>query len=164
MKEISLTQGKAAVVDVEDYEWLAQWKWYAWEQGNTFYAVRNSSLKDGKRKMLFMHREILGLKAGDIWVDHCDGNGLNNMRSNLRKATRSQNSMNQKKTRGRSRFKGVVWRADIQKWQSQIRINGKHKYIGFFENEIDAAYAYDNKAINLFGEFARPNFGGVKQT
>jgi hypothetical protein len=158
VKEIQLTRGKVAIVDDEDYKWLSKHKWYAVKRGNMFYAVRKSSRVDGGQKNILMHREIMGLKPGDPDVDHRDGDGLNNQRMNLRKASKSQNAMNMKTRYGMSKFKGVSWNKRDKKWQVRIGIDGKQKHLGNYDCEEDAARAYDEKAIELFGEYARLNF------
>lgn len=94
-------------------------------------------------------------------VDHRDHEGLNNTRTNLRLATRSQNSCNNKKTRGRSsKYKGVS-RDKRGYWRAKIHFKGKHIFLGYFDNEIDAARAYDKAAKELHGEFAVLNFPQV---
>ena len=160
MAEIELTQGKIAIVDEEDFERLSKYKWCTRKGGNTFYAIRWGPRVDGKRRVILMHREILGLKPGDPDVDHRDGNGLNNQKKNLRIATKSQNAMNQQKTRGTSRFKGVYWHKPSKKWRARICVNGEQKQLGHFMDEEEAARAYDEKAREIFGEFAKTNFGG----
>src|SRR5208337_4201723 len=89
-REIPLTQGKVTIVDAADYEWLSQWHWSSKKDSTgNHYAVRSK---------ISMHRAILGLGLGDPRkVDHLDGNGLHNWRSNLRLATNSQNQMNRRK-------------------------------------------------------------------
>ena len=89
MREIPLTQGKTALVDDEDYEGLSQFRWFAHKNGKTFYAAR--SMNPGIVKM---HRFILGVVDPKIEVDHEDCNGLNNQRSNLRRATHGENQHN----------------------------------------------------------------------
>ncbi len=159
MKKIPLTQGQAAIVDDEDYEWLMQWKWTIDKRNHTFYAIRRSSCKLGKRK-IFMHREILGLTKGDgKQTDHKNHNGLDNRRINIRICTGSQNQHNQKKQKGNSKYKGVCWNKYKKKWQAQIEHNNQCFYLGSFLKEIDAAKAYDKKARKLNGEFACLNFG-----
>lgn len=111
-----------------------------------------------KGSCILMHREILGLIAGSPDGDHRDGDGLNNRRNNLRVVTKSQNQMNQQKIRGNSRFKGVCWDKSRGKWLATIRFERKSYNLGRFNNESDAACAYDKKAQELFGEFARLNF------
>ena len=156
-KEIPLTQGKVAIVDEEDFEWLKQYKWCAIKGGNTFYAVRNGPRVNGRQRFIQMHREILGLKPGDPGVDHRDGDGLNNRKENLRVAGFAQNAMNSRSRRGTSRFKGVTWHKVNRKWIAQIMYGGKHQYLGSFDSEEEAARAYDERAKELFGEFARLN-------
>lgn len=156
MKKIPLTQGKYALVDDADHRRLNQFKWCVYRGGGTFYATRQSP-------MILMHREILGLKYHDgKYADHIDGNGLNNQRVNLRECTRQQNNHNsQSYLNASSKFKGVYRRKDgrkSRKWRAAITCNRIKTDIGTFSNEIQAAKAYDEKAKELFGEFARLNF------
>jgi hypothetical protein len=115
-----------------------------------------------------MHREILGLNHGDrSLVDHRNGNTLDNRRCNLRLATRAQNVFNtaKRKAKATSKYKGVTWSKQASsngtkydgKWRAQIRHNSKLIHIGMFTNELEAARAYNSKAKELFGEFARLN-------
>lgn len=154
MKTIPLTQGLFALVDDEDFEYLNQWKWYAARQWNTYYAFRQD-YSSGKPKTIRMHREVMGEDPRNI--DHRDGDGLNNQKCNLRYCTHSQNHQNRKHHRNTSSiYKGVS--LTYNKWRAQIMNQGKVAYIGLFYTEEEAALAYDTKAKELFGEFARPNF------
>ena len=156
-RKIPLTQGKSTTVDDEDFDRLNAYKWYANKEGNTYYAVRHS--KRQNRKMIRMHREILGFKAGDgKQIDHINSNGLDNRRANLRICTRSQNKQNQHSVCGTSRYKGVCWHKQTKKWQADICLERRQIHLGLFDNEIEAAKAYDAKAKELFGEFAKYNF------
>jgi hypothetical protein len=159
LKQISLTQGKFALIDDADYEWLNQWKWHACRWGRTFYARRLYYL-NRKQNGILMHREILKLKPSNIQeTDHIDGNGLNNQRVNLRSCTKGENRFNSKPYRNSSsRFKGVSRHSINQKWRASITKNGKFNSLGCFIDEVDAARAYDEKAKELFGDFARLNF------
>lgn len=152
-------------VDDKNYEWINQWNWTRTRKmGNTFYAMRNV-YENGKRRTLLMHRVILNAPDG-MDTDHRDGNGLNNLEKNLRLCTTSENCRNSYKQNRKtySRYKGVTWRKDrkSRKWQVQIRItkDGKKiKYnLGNFGSERKAAKAYDAKAKELFGEYAKLNF------
>lgn len=159
MKQIPLTQGKFALVDNEDYKWLNQWKWCARPDGYTCYVQRHSHRINGKPIHVQMHREILGLKRGDKrQCDHIDGNGLNNQRSNLRICTQSQNYFNQRSNGGSSQFKGVSWNKGADSWVAYIKHKGKRFHLGYFDDETEAAIAYDSKAKELFGKFAKLNF------
>jgi hypothetical protein len=157
MRTISLTQGKTALVDDADFEWLSQWKWCARKNHAAWYALRNSSLKTGKARTILMHREISNPPLG-METDHKDHNGLNNQRHNLRVATHAQNMYNQRKRKGTSRFKGVCWHRNRHKWGAHIRIGVRRIHLGYFVSEVEAAQAYDQAARKHFGEFASLNF------
>jgi hypothetical protein len=148
---ISIGHGRAVMVDAADFEWLNKHKWY----GNGGPGGYAASTVDGKA--IFMHRLIMNAPAGLV-VDHANGNRHDNRRSNLRKCTHSENRRNTRKSRGASRFKGVSWSRAMGKWQAKIHQNGKSIRLGYFDDEIEAAMAYDLKARELFGEFACLNF------
>ncbi len=150
MKEIPLSQGKVAIVDDTDYEWLNQWKWYAHKGTNTFYVTRHSKKASGKRKAILMHIEIIGKREG-LMTDHINGNGLDNRRENLRHVTRRQNAQNQCHRNASSRYPGVSWSKWHSKWIVNFRVDSKLKYLGLFVNELAAAEAY-NKALGERGE------------
>lgn len=153
MKEIELSQGKVALVDDEVFDYLNQFKWCAVKYRNTFYAVRNFRI-DGKHKNKFMHGEVMNGKG----IDHRDMNGLNNQKSNLRFCTKSENAMNMRKMENASSiYKGVHFFKQTGKWQAYITINRKRIHLGYFDSEIDAAKSYNEKAIELFCEFANLN-------
>ena len=156
MKEIPLTQGKVAIVDDEDFEWLSEFKWHAHRKhrqlsGPQWYARRGRS---GPQ----MHRMIMGVTDPKVPVDHRDGDGLNDQRSNLRLSTPGQNACNKKSRGGSSQYKGVYWHKRNNKWRSAVMIDRHEKHLGYFEDEIEAAKAYDRAARELHGEFARTNF------
>lgn len=88
-------------------------------------------------------------------VDHINGDRSDNRISNLRLATQSQNNGNRRSTPGSSsRFKGVT-RHKGGKWQAQIECNGRARYLGLFATEEEASLAYQEAAVEVFGEFAR---------
>lgn len=157
---IPLTQGKFTIVDKDMYEYLNQWKWCTLKQKNGCYAYRTMHIGvvDGKQKnkTIAMHRLILGAKKGQE-CDHINHDTLDNRISNLRLCTRSQNNQNRKPRKCTSKYKGVHWNKLNKNWRAMIRL-GKQEHIGCFEDEKDAALAYDTKARELFGEFAYTNF------
>ena len=106
-----------------------------------------------------MHREVID-PPDHLFVDHINHNGLDNRNANLRTATAMQNSYNRVHftKNPSSKYKGVSWRKQTKKWDVQIRYNGKTKFIGSFENETEAAKAYDEVAKKHQGEFAVLNF------
>lgn len=157
MIKIPLTQNKVALIDDEDFAIVSLFKWCATKNSGIFYAVTHVEINN-KQTTILMHRLILNSKP-DEHTDHADLNGLNNQKCNLRKCTNSQNHMNRKSHKNTSSiYKGVSWHKRKEKWLSQIRINYKLIYLGYFNNEVDGAKAYDLKAKELFGEFARLNF------
>lgn len=93
-------------------------------------------------------------------VDHIDGNGLNNQRSNLRIATHLQNQRNRQhmNKNNSSGYRGVTWCKGAGRWMAQLSLNYKHVHLGLFDSPIDAAIAYDHAVIEHFGEFASTNF------
>jgi hypothetical protein len=158
MKKISLTQGKFALVDDENYVDLMQFKWHAVRAGNTFYAER--SIRIGKRTMVeLMHRRILKLKPGDgKYTDHIDHTGCNNQKTNIRICSSKENNQNRsERSDNTSGYKGVSWYKRDKKWRAAIRINSKLKHLGLFESKIDAVQAYNNAAVEHFGKFANLN-------
>lgn len=155
MKEIKLTQNKIASVDDEDYEYLNQWKWYAFKRGHTYYVVRHISYKD---KLIFMHRLIMKPDNG-MEVDHIDHNGLNNQKANLRNCSHAENSRNKSAT-GSSKYLGVAfaYKNGHTYIKSMININGRNTHLGIFKTEELAAHKYDEMAKIHHGEFANLNF------
>jgi len=153
-KAIPLTQGKFAIVDESDYEWLNQWKWCVCRNG---YAKRNKYYKISKgaykSKTIRMHRLIMSVE-GSLQVDHIDGNKLNNLRNNLRICTLAQNNRNCGSRVKGKKYKGVSWSKSAKKWHARIRSENINYHLGFFENEIDAVMAYNKAAKNLHGAFA----------
>lgn len=154
-KEIELTQNQVALVDNEDYNFLMQRKWQAHKDGNTFYARYNLyiGMIDGKekRKTIRMHRLIMAVPKGKI-IDHINGNGLDNQKSNLRICSKRQNNQNRVHSIKSSKYPGVSWYNTINKWVARIRINGKAISLGRFTNEKDAAMAYEKACRTLVGE------------
>lgn len=156
-------------LDDEDYEMLSSYRWYIQKQGRNFYAERRIRIiKENKKttQAVKMHRVILGLgnfATDPRLVDHKDGNGLNNVKSNLRIATNSQNSKN-RKAAGKSKYLGVslvIRTRQKSYWLASIKVDGKQKHIKSFpytpEGEILAAKAYNEAAIKYHGEFANLN-------
>jgi len=153
-KEIKLTQGKVAIVDDDDYEYLSKNNWYF----SGGYAKKATSRKSGKHTIVRMHRVIMDAPIG-VDVDHRDGDKLNNRKENLRLCNRSQNLANKKLgAKNTSGYKGVTWFKRDKKWRAQIKHNRKAIHIGYYDNLEAAAKAYDEKAREFFGEYARVNF------
>lgn len=159
-KLIKLTFDCLALVDDEDYESLQGHNWKLWRRHKKkkLYAGAYTTV-DGKRKAIAMHAFIMNAKKGDI-IDHVDGDGLNNTRANLRFCNQSGNSANRlMSSNNTSGYKGVAFhkRRKSNQWEARTKLNKKQIHIGYFSNPEDAARAYDAKAIELFGEFAKTN-------
>lgn len=156
MKELSLTNSKLKVlIDDEDFDRLSKFNWYASKtvvRRNMFHyniSIANEIMRQDR----------------SIMFDHADRNFLNNQKYNLRQANQSKNSMNKAKQLGfTSKYKGVCWSKRSNKWKAQIKFNGKCIHLGFFMSEEFAALAYNNKAVELFKEFACLNELPKKQT
>ncbi len=160
-KTIPLTKGCEAIVDDADYEWLSRFSWRVQtsKKNNCRYAIRNGIRTRAGQRFILMHREIANPPQGLV-VDHINGNGLDNRRSNLRVCSHSSNAANKSKQSSSttSKFKGVTWNKGCRRWQSSITHNYKHYYLGLYDDEIDAARSYDLAALKYFSEFACLNF------
>ncbi len=163
MKKIQL-HGKYSYlfifIDDEDFEEVSQYKWYGCKgkNDNTIYA-RADCYYNNKRVQIKMHRLILGLEFGNkLQGDHKDHNGLNNQKYNLRIVTCQQNQFNRQPYKNTSsEYKGVSWHKRDKVWQAYIKYSGKLIMLSCFNNEIEAAQAYNKKASELFGEYAKLN-------
>lgn len=156
MKEIPLSKGCSAQVDDEDYEWLSEFTWHTLKAGNDLlYACRKEVKPDGTRTTQLMHRLIMGVDQS-LDVDHCDNDGLNNQRINLRPATRSQNNANARtRSDNKSGHRGVAWRAGIGKWEARIQWKYVVTLLGYFIDKNDAITARKEAEKSFFGEFRR---------
>ena len=148
---IPLSRGLWAWIDTADLPLVVGYSWSAWPDKNTFYARSSTGLK--------LHRIVLGLAPGDpLQADHINGNGLDNRRNNLRRATAAQNVANRSSRSGAtSRYKGVCWSKQHKTWKAQITVDGRQTFLGLFGCEEDAARAYDDAAVGVHGEYARIN-------
>ena len=160
MITIQITMGQVAVVDDIDAD-LATRPWHAQKArySNTFYAVRNTRNVDGTWTTQGLH-QVIAIRMGIAGApDHADGHGLNNRRSNLRPASASQQGANrQRQCNNTSGFKGVTWHKACGKWQAQVMINRKTRFLGLHAAAVGAALAHDRAALEAFGEFAVLNF------
>jgi hypothetical protein len=155
MKKIKLVnQMLFALVDDEDYEMLSRYDWYKVRPRTVTYAYTKIN-----NRTVYMHQLILPIPSKDLTVDHIDNDGLNNVKSNLRLATRTQQSQNRRKQINgiTSKYKGVRFHNRDHAWEANIVYNGKHIYLGSFDTEIAAAKAFNRAAKRYHGEFASLN-------
>jgi HNH endonuclease len=162
MVEVPLTQGKVALIDDEDAPRILAYKWTLSHNPNRrrgiWYAVRYTHKKgSSSRTVIQMHREIMNAPDG-MEVDHKNGDGLDNRKSNLRIATRSQNLGNCHKQPGRTGYRGVYWHRRNRMYHALIRHEGKRHSLGYYYDAEAAGRAYDYAAYQLRGEFASLNF------
>jgi len=146
MRTVHLTKGYEAVVSDEDYEEVSKYKWQVVVMNKKFlYALHKF-----KRKTISLHRFLTKPPKG-FWVDHRDGNGLNNTRENLRVCTPQQNAWNR---RGHTEHKGV-WSYNSKKnpWIASICIGGIDIHLGSFKTIEEATEAYERKAKEVHGDF-----------
>lgn len=140
------------LIDSKDYDRVSQFTWTVRNERGRRYVVRTTR----ENRTIRLHRFINETPDG-LDTDHINGNGLDNRRSNLRAATRSQNNANQRARSGTSPLKGVYrhYNSGVKQWRAAIRIDGRRKYLGLFRTPEEAHTAYCVAARVLFGHFAR---------
>lgn len=153
---IRLTKDYEALVDDADYEAvMAAGPWHAVVSRRTVYAGRKIRRSDGAQTGQGLHQFLTGWPL----VDHRDGDGLNNQRSNLRAATHAQNAANMRPhNRNKSGYKGVYSPRRGDRWRAGIWAEGRSRLLGYFDTAKDAALAYDAAAFVVWGEYAWLNF------
>lgn len=155
---IPLTRGRVALVDAEDAPGvLAAGSWCTSTSGEsrTAYAVRGERHPDGRFRGVRLHQFITGWD----YVDHINGDGLDNRRGNLRRATHAENMRNCRLSRNStSGYIGVSWSRAAGKWRAYISPDGRQIHLGLFATAEAAAVARDLASVRHFGEFARLNF------
>lgn len=160
MKLIPLTRGKYAMVDDAFYEELSKHKWFALKarRKNTdsmFYAVRNTARPN--RVVVYMHKQVAAMAGFALAprIDHRDHDGLNCQFENLRPCTHKQNCANQTKRVGcSSKYKGVSWSRQRNKWVAFLCSGDKNKNLGGFDTEEEAHAVWALAAKESYGEFA----------
>jgi len=159
-KQIPLTKGAFAIVDDADFDRLVQIG--RWSLSSKGYSIHWFKDEAGKRKCLYMHRVIMDAPHG-LEVDHLDSVRTNNLRSNLRFATRSENCAYRRRMKSNtSGFVGV--NRNRGRWEARVKYKNQRVYLGSYEFPEDAALIYDGAVRLLFDEFSRPNFPDIPTT
>lgn len=136
-------EGKFAIVDDEDYEYLNSYIWCMRAREYVFSSIEG--------KIVYLHRLVLKVTDREVMVDHWNRNRLDNQKHNLRQCTNSQNQANTKSWRGLP-HKGVYLIKG--RWMARIMYQGKRYFLGYFINKQDAIDVYNEKSKELFGEYA----------
>ena len=166
MKTIALegknAHGRVALVSDEDYPLVSTYKWYVREvrrpNGNVSGPYAMTTIwESGKQLNIFMHKMITGWPN----TDHANRDGLDNQRHNLRPGANGPNQQNMaSRLNSSSQYKGVTWDKSRGKWLASIVVSYERTYLGRFDDEAEAARAYDATALLCWGEYARLNFPG----
>jgi hypothetical protein len=159
VKVIPLTRGKTTLVDDEDYPYVLciSRNWCAYRNKDIWYAT---AWFPGAGKAVKMHQVVMGFPA-PLVVDHINGDGLDNQKSNLRICTKADNTRKARLARrsdNASGFRGTCWDKAKGKWMATIHVNSVQRFLGYFDCVENAALAYDEAARELHGEFATLNF------
>lgn len=163
-KEISsliLRNGEETLVDSEDYENLCR---FVWSKHSAGYVVRSEgSSRKSTFKQYLLHRELLAAPESS-YVDHINGDKMDNRKVNLRLCTNKDNTRNSSPHKDSSSvYKGVSWYSPTSNWTSRISADGFLYHLGRYPTELEAATAYDKKAKELFGEYAWLNFPDTEE-
>lgn len=143
------------IFDLKYKHVIEQYKWHLHNYGY----VEHVWMDNNKQRIMLLHAAIIELSGQTIQngyeIDHKDCNPLNNLEINLRICTYAENAQNQKiRSNNTSGQTGVSWSKSVKKWLAQIMVNGRYKYLGYFDNIEDATKAYNAAAIKYHGEFA----------
>ena len=155
---VKLTRGMTALVDEGDFAFVSQWKWCAsrGSRNQTWYAVRGER-RGGVYRGVSMHRAVAMAKPGEV-VDHINHDTLDNRRKNLRVGTRRLNQLNRHPNAGSSsKYKGVSWYGPARKWVAHYRSALGSVHLGYWDDEADAARAYNSEALKHGGDWSLLN-------
>lgn len=141
--------GGYAIIDTIDKHLIEAYKFHTTKRCSVDTTINGKKVK--------IHHLIMGKPNNGLVIDHINRNHLDNRRSNLRMITQKLNSVNTVGAKRSSVYKGVSWNKERNKWISVIVSNRKTIHLGRYTDEIEAAKAYNAKALELWGEYAYLN-------
>ena len=145
----TMKNGASFIFDIKDMDIVKNHSWSI-SRGHVRTCV------DGRS--VYLHQILLDTTC-DTEIDHINGDKMDNRRCNLRFATHAQNNQNKGLRRDSTTgYKGVCFDKRSGKYIAYINANGKRTYLGYFDDKLSAAYAYDAAALQMHGDYARPNF------
>jgi hypothetical protein len=152
---IKAYHGQDILVDSDDFEYLNQFVWKVILKVKVYKDVQSTHFG----KIVRMSRLVMKVTDPKILVDHINGNTFDNRKENLRLCNNKENSRNIGKRKGNytSKYKGVNWNLQSNKWTARINTDNGRKFLGYFNNEKDAGIAYNEAAKLYHREFARLN-------
>lgn len=151
---VELNTGKEVMIDAADAHLVKGYNWTEHKKSRVSYALRNGKI-DGEWRTVLMHRAIANPPFGFV-VDHINGDGLDNRRSNLRIATPSQNRVNApRQSNNTSGYKGVSWNPVAKKWTASIGFERRNKNLGYFDTPEQAYAVYCEASAKIHGAFSR---------
>lgn len=149
-------KGDKFLFDKDDYLKVRKHTWYSTDISGDKYIFTRIKV-DGIIKTVLLHRFLMN-PSNKNDIDHINNNSLDNRKINLRECSHSCNMRNRRKNKpGSSKYKGVYFYKPLNKWNAQIEIKGKKIHLGYYQDEIEAAKAYNLAALLYHREFALLN-------
>lgn len=147
----------AVLYDDRDKEFILSHSWCVVRPKRKIYAAMGCRRDDGRKTLKFMHRLLLN-PPQNLQIDHINGNGLDNRRSNLRTCNNQQNNLNKGiYVTNKIGYKGVSFQKEKRKWRARIRVDSHEVFLGYFSDPKKAAIAYNDAAVKYFKDFAWTN-------
>jgi hypothetical protein len=146
-RESLISTCKLELVSAFPNSWYVHWS----RTKKDFYVKGQLPRVNGKRNTAFLHRWITNAPSS-LKVDHINHETLDNSDENLRVVTQAENNQNVRGARKNSKsgIQGVIWIGKRAKWVAQIKSNGKHKHIGYYNEKDEAEQAVKKARATLF--------------
>lgn len=159
-----------SVLDYEPVTGLFRWKTERSNHptGGRIGTIAGSLASNGYWRIWLFGREHLAHRLAWLWmtggwppidIDHENLVRNDNSWENLRLASEGENAANatHKKTKGWPFVKGVTFKRHLRKnpFRASIEKDGVNYHLGYHPTIEDAQEAYNSKAVELFGSYAR---------